>query len=88
MSYHQLMPCYYCKNKLKAKKVTYNINRQGYDVILRDVPTFVSQECGEMFFDEKSVDKIQSLIQEVDKKAKMVREYSGNGKYQKQAIAI
>ena len=44
------MICYFCKNKLKPKKITYNINRQGYDVILCEVPAYVCQECGEMFF--------------------------------------
>jgi YgiT-type zinc finger domain-containing protein len=67
------MKCYYCQNKLRKDKVTYNINRNGYDVILREVPAFVCQECGEIFFEEKSVDMIQSLISDVDKKAEAVR---------------
>ena len=70
------MICHFCKNKLKPRKITYNINRQGYDVILREVPAYVCQECGEMFFEEKSVDLIQSLIKEVDTKAAVVRNVS------------
>lgn len=68
------MNCHFCQNKLKPKKVTYNINRQGYDVILREVPAFICQECGEVFFEEKSVDLIQSLIRDIDKKTELVKQ--------------
>lgn len=74
------MTCYYCQKNLKSKKVTYNINRQGYDVILREVPALVCQECGEIFFEEKSVNLIQALIKEVDKKAEAVRQFVLTGK--------
>lgn len=70
------MKCYYCKGKLKLKKITHNINRKGYDVILRDVPALVCQDCGEIFFEEQSVNQIQSLIENIDKKAADVRNFN------------
>lgn len=70
------MLCFYCKNKLKQKKIAYNINRQGYDVILREIPAYVCQECGEIFFEEKSVDLIQKLINEIDEGVAKVKNVS------------
>lgn len=75
------MKCAYCKNQLKAKKVTYNINRQGYDVILHDVPALVCQTCGEIFYDEKSVALIQNLIANMDKKVEKVRSFTPQFKF-------
>lgn len=68
------MKCFYCKNKLEAKKVPYTINRSGFDMILRDVPAFVCRECGEVLFQEKSVKQIQSIIQDMDQRMSAIRE--------------
>lgn len=69
------MKCFYCDNNLKSEKITYNINRKGYDVILRDVPAYVCQECGQVFFEEKGVESIQSLISDLDKKSDTVKHH-------------
>ena len=81
------MNCYYCQKKLKPKKTTYNINRKGYDVILREVSALVCQECGEVFYEEKNVKKIQSLIKEIDKKSEAVRKFESTDPKPRFAVA-
>lgn len=69
------MKCIYCNAKLKPKIVTYNINRKGYDVILHDIPGLSCTKCGEIFFEEQSVDLIQNLIVDLDEKSEKVRSF-------------
>ena len=69
------MICQKCQKQLSVKNIPYNINRKGYDVILRDVPAFVCDECGEIFFDEKSVNQIQEMVKNLDDRYEAVRSY-------------
>ncbi|MBM4402406.1 MAG: YgiT-type zinc finger protein [Candidatus Cloacimonetes bacterium] len=69
------MKCIYCDTELKPKIVTYNINRKGYDVILHDIPALSCVGCGEIFFEEESVDLIQNLIADLDEKSEKVRSF-------------
>jgi len=68
------MKCASCqKNILSQKSVPYSVVRKGYDVIFKDIPAFVCNSCGEVFFAEKSVAKIQEMISEIDQTAKEVQ---------------
>lgn len=67
------MNCMYCEAQLKPTVATYNVNRQGYDIILHETPALVCVECGELFYEEQAVARIQELIREVDQKSTAVR---------------
>lgn len=67
------MICSNCKNKLTVKSVPYSVTRNGYDVIIHDIPALVCDLCGEFFFAEKSVARIQEMILELDQTSKEVR---------------
>ncbi len=58
------MECFSCRGQLKRGKTNYTINRQGYHLIMDAVPAWICQQCGEVLFEEKSVNAIQGLIQE------------------------
>ena len=60
------MECLYCKGQLIQKKVSYTANRKGYHLIIDDVPAWVCEQCGEAFFDEKTVAAIQDIPADVD----------------------
>lgn len=61
------MKCFHCQGELKRGTSTYTLNRRGYHVIIDDVPAWVCTQCGEPLFEEKQVNAIQSLVQELDK---------------------
>lgn len=70
------MKCANCQEKLNSKTVSYSVTRKGYDVILHDVPALVCDVCGEVFFAEDSVRKIQGMVGELDETSKKVRKAS------------
>jgi len=60
------MKCLYCQGTLVRQQISYTANRQGYHLIINDVPAWVCQQCGEPMFDEATVDLIQEMLHEVD----------------------
>ncbi len=62
------MKCAYCQGQLVRKQINYTANRKGYHLIIDDVPAWVCEQCGEPMFDEETVDTIQGMLREVDKR--------------------
>ncbi len=60
------MKCLYCKGRLVRRNVSYSATRQGYHLIIDDVPAWVCEQCGESLLDEETVDFIQEMLPEVD----------------------
>ncbi len=60
------MECYYCKATLVRAKSPYNINRDGYHLVIDGVPAWLCKQCGEIFFEGQEVDAIQEIIRAVD----------------------
>jgi YgiT-type zinc finger domain-containing protein len=61
------MKCPYCKGKLVKKNVSYTATRQGYHLIIDDVPAWVCEQCGEPLFEDATVDTIQAMLREVER---------------------
>jgi len=59
------MECLYCKGVLVRKKVSYAATRQGYHLIIDDVPAWACEQCGEPLFDEGTVNAIQEMLCEI-----------------------
>ena len=68
------MECYYCKGDMKPGKVSHFVKRQGYQLIIDEIPAFVCEQCGEHLFGNHSVDLIQEMTQELDLKIKQSHE--------------
>jgi YgiT-type zinc finger domain-containing protein len=62
------MKCLYCGGTLKRGRVSYAVNRNGYHLIVDNVPARVCQQCGEALFDEQTVEAIQVVLRELDSK--------------------
>jgi len=60
------MECLYCQGQLIRKKVSYTANRQGYHLIIDDVPAWVCEQCGEPLFDETTVETTQAMLKQMD----------------------
>ena len=60
------MECYYCKGTMIRKRTAYTINRNGYHLVIDDVPAWVCQQCGEPHFEGEEVDDIQEVVKALD----------------------
>lgn len=70
------MECLHCQGTLIRKKVSYTVNRNGYHLIIDDVPAWVCEQCGEPLFDEETVDAIQEMLSELDLRLEKLAERS------------
>lgn len=62
------MECYYCGGPMTKKTASYTANRQHYHLILDNIPAWVCEQCGEVYFEEAEVEEIQNLLREADRR--------------------
>jgi YgiT-type zinc finger domain-containing protein len=62
--------CPYCQGELKPGVTSYTANRNGYHLIIDDVPALVCEQCHEPLFTEDAVRHIQSILRTLDKQRK------------------
>ncbi len=63
------MKCIHCQGVMKKGTAPLHIDREGCHVTLDNVPAWVCQQCGEVYFEEQEVDTIQDLIKTLEQKA-------------------
>lgn len=56
------MKCMLCGGEMERKNVPYSVDRQGYHLYMREIPAYVCSQCGERYFGEEEVEKIQEVI--------------------------
>jgi len=49
-------------------KTNYALSRNGYHLLIDEVPAWICQQCGEVYFEGEEVDAIQDLIKTLDLK--------------------
>ena len=49
-------------------KASYALSRDGYHLLIDEVPAWICQQCGEVYFEGEEVDKIQDLVKTLDSK--------------------
>lgn len=64
------MKCIHCQGEMKKSKSPFHVDRKSCHVTLEGIPSWVCEQCGESYFDEKEVDAIQDLIRSIDDKVK------------------
>lgn len=62
------MECTNCQGQLVRSQISYTANRQGYHLIIDEVPAWVCEQCSEPLFDAETVDVLQAMLHEVDKR--------------------
>ena len=59
------MRCIACKNgTTKPGRTSYVVDRNGRVVVIRDVPAEICEQCGEVYFDERTA---QSLYDQAER---------------------
>ncbi len=59
------MNCFICKGKLEEKKVNYVVNLEETIIIIKGVPAKVCTECGEQYFDDKTSENIEKIVNQL-----------------------
>jgi YgiT-type zinc finger domain-containing protein len=60
------MNCPQCQGQLTPGKTNYSVNRNGYHLIIDDVPALVCEQCHEPLFTEDAVRLVQQMIRNLD----------------------
>lgn len=60
------MNCPHCDGTLTFGTTSYVINRNGYHLIIDDVPAFICEQCGEPLFTEEAVHLVQQMVRTLD----------------------
>ncbi|PKP59617.1 MAG: hypothetical protein CVT88_05015 [Candidatus Altiarchaeales archaeon HGW-Altiarchaeales-1] len=60
------MKCHFCGEEMNKGKTTYTVNKHNYHLIIDDVSAWICSQCGEVYFEEESVDVIQNMIKSID----------------------
>ena len=56
--------CYFCGGRLKKTRTTYY---SPLGIIVRDVPAFECEQCGEIYFDAETSRKLDALVKNTAK---------------------
>ena len=67
------MRCSHCQSELKRGTATFTESRNGYVIVLQDIPAWVCIQCGEPLFDADGVSGIQDVLQAVDERVAKLR---------------
>ena len=66
------MTCFHCKGDTEQKLKTHAITLEKCVIIIKNVPSLVCRQCGEVYFTdnvmkklEAIIDKLESIIKEV-----------------------
>ena len=60
------MDCLHCKSKMKRGNAPFSVDRNGYHISWESIPAWVCPQCGETFFEENEVQKIQKALDKID----------------------
>ena len=56
------MDCFMCKGEVIEKKVNYMVDLENTIIIIKGVPAKVCTQCGEQYFDDKTSENIESIV--------------------------
>ena len=55
------LECHFCGVEIKKSKTKYALKRQDYQISI-DVPAFICVQCNETYFEDETVDYIQTIV--------------------------
>ena len=59
------MNCFMCKGNLEEKKVNYIVDLDSTIIIVKCVPAKVCVQCGEQYFDDKTSENIEKIVNQL-----------------------
>lgn len=61
------MKCFMCRGKTEKKLVNYIVDMDTTIIIIKDVPANVCTQCGERYFDDEVMKKLEKIIDNIKK---------------------
>lgn len=61
------MKCFMCKGETEKRLVNYIIDLNTSIIIIKDVPANVCTQCGERYFEDDVMEKLEKIIDNVKK---------------------
>lgn len=56
------MECFMCNGEVIEKKVNYMVDLENTIIIIKGVPAKVCTQCGEQYFDDRTSENIESIV--------------------------
>lgn len=56
------MNCFMCRGNLEEKNVNYIVDLEDTIIIIKGVPAKVCSQCGEQYFDDKTAENIEKIV--------------------------
>jgi YgiT-type zinc finger domain-containing protein len=60
------MSCFYCKGDTKQKLKTHAATLDKCVIIVKNVPALVCKQCGEVYFTDDVMQKLESIIDKLE----------------------
>ncbi len=64
------MKCPICSTRMKKQSRKYTVSRETFVLVLDKVSTYICEKCGEIYYSEDTVKKIQGLISTIESSSK------------------
>lgn len=65
--------CTFCKGRLEERKTEFIVRAGGEVVVIKDVPAYVCEQCGEAYYTPEISRKIDGVMRDVHQKKLCVR---------------
>ena len=56
------MNCLFCKGSLEHKKSTFMSDIGDCIIIVKNVPSLVCQQCGEVYYDDETMERLEKIV--------------------------
>lgn len=67
------MECLQCKGEMQKGTTSYTDTRNGYVIVLQEVPAWVCKQCGEALLEADAVSGIQDVLRAIDERVGKLR---------------
>ena len=61
-----------CGGALIDGKSSYRVSKKNFSLIIDNIPAFKCKRCDKVLYDEETVDKIQQLVNRIERDAKEI----------------
>ena len=60
------MQCFYCKGDMEKQLTNYIADLENCIIIIKNVPSLVCTQCGEKYYDNNTMKKIESILDSLE----------------------
>ena len=72
------MTCFFCKGEMKPSTTIHTVQLKNCVVVIKNVPCMECEQCGEVVLSADTVEKIERILQTVEKARLVVALYAGH----------